>query len=74
MSMKEVDHQQDGAATCALRERRRIEAAVDCGDLPAWVLESCDAWERAAMHYGAAMAKRSERYLQLGDSPSSTCH
>lgn len=74
MSRDEWTLQQDGAASCALRERRRIEAAVDNGDLPLWVLESCEAWERAAMNYGAAMAKRGERYLQMGDRPSSTRH
>ena len=74
MNREELDLQQDGAASCALRERRRIEAAVDNGDLPVWVLEACEAWERAAMTYGATMAKRGERYLQLVDSPSSTRH
>lgn len=54
---KKLEKLQDQAADCALRSRACIEAAVDAGDLPVWVLDTCDALERAALLYGAARAK-----------------
>jgi hypothetical protein len=48
----------DSAAEHALKARRRIERAVENGHVPVWVLETCDAWEQAALAYGAAMARR----------------
>jgi hypothetical protein len=49
---------QDLNAQRALDARRRIERAVENGRLPAWVMDACEAWERAALAYGAAMARR----------------
>jgi hypothetical protein len=40
----------------ALEARRRIERAVDAGELPAWVLATCEQWENAAFNYGAGSA------------------
>ena len=54
---KKLENLQDQAADSALRSRARIEAAVDAGDLPIWVLDTCDELERAALLYGAARAK-----------------
>ena len=48
----------DRAAEHALRARRRIERAVEDGKVPVWVLDACEAWEQAALAYGAAMARR----------------
>jgi hypothetical protein len=48
----------DSAAEDALKARRRIERAVENGHVPGWVLDTCDAWEQAALAYGAAMARR----------------
>jgi hypothetical protein len=60
--MKTVQEKQiqsiDSAAEHALKARRRIERAVENGHVPVWVLETCDAWEQAALAYGAAMARR----------------
>ena len=47
----------DRAAEHALQARRRIERAVEDGRVPVWVLDTCEAWERAALAYGAAMAR-----------------
>ncbi len=41
------------ASDRALEARRRIEKAVDAGELPAWVLATCEQWESAAFNYGA---------------------
>ena len=56
MEVKDVERVLDTAADAALQARRRIEAAVDAGELPAWVLSACEQWEQAAMIYGAARA------------------
>ena len=50
ISMKDVAEQ-------VLHERMRIERAVDQGQLPAWVLDACERWEKAAMGYGALLAR-----------------
>jgi hypothetical protein len=44
------------AAEHVLHARMRIERAVDQGHLPAWVLDACERWEKAAMSYGAVLA------------------
>lgn len=41
-----------------LQERMRIERAVDAGHLPTWVLDVCERWEKAAMGYGALLARQ----------------
>jgi hypothetical protein len=56
MEFKDVERVLDSAADAALQARRRIESAVDAGELPAWVLSACEQWEQAAMIYGAARA------------------
>ena len=60
--MKTVQEKQtqsvESAAEDVLKARRRIERAVENGHVPVWVLDTCDAWEQAALAYGAAMARR----------------
>lgn len=58
MSLLGKEAVEDRAAAHALDMRRRIEAAVDCGEVPSWVLQACEIWERSALAYGAAMARR----------------
>ncbi len=48
----------DQAASSAYDARRRIEAAVALGTIPAWVLDACEQWERAALSYGSGIARR----------------
>jgi hypothetical protein len=57
MERKELEGLQDSAADSALKARQRIEAAVDAGELPVWVLDACEVWEKSALMYGAARAK-----------------
>ncbi len=64
----------DRAAEHALEARRRIERAVDDGSLPVWVLDTCEVWERAALEYGAAMARREGVNAPMLAPPSSTVH
>lgn len=58
MNVIQVKDMMDEAAGHALDARRRIEIAIDEGHLPAWVLDACEQWERAAMAYGAGMIQR----------------
>ena len=60
MDQNEVESMQDAAAQAALRARTRIEAGVATGELPRWVLDVCNHWERSSVIYGAARA-----HLQL---------
>lgn len=55
----------DSAAEDVLKARRRIERAVENGHVPGWVLDTCDAWEQAALAYGAAMARRDAGTMPL---------
>lgn len=64
----------DTAAEHALDARRRIEAAVDAGLLPVWVMEACERWEQAALAYGAAMARRELTAGRLMMPPSRALH
>lgn len=57
MDKGKLETQRDLAATDALRARNRIETAVDNGELPRWVLETCEAWERSTLAYGSAVAQ-----------------
>jgi lysozyme family protein len=57
MKTNEKNSSIDQAARHALAARRRIERAVEDGRVPTWVLDTCEAWERAALAYGAAMAR-----------------
>lgn len=57
VTKQELETLLDCAAAAALRARARIEAAVEAGELPAWLLEACNEWERAALVYGAARAQ-----------------
>ena len=59
MNREDLEGVLDSAADDALKARARIEAAVEAGEVPAWVLEFCEAWERSALMYGAARAKLS---------------
>lgn len=72
MDRKELEGMQDHAADSALQARARIEAAVDAGDLPVWVLETCEMWERSALLYGAARAKLGQQApTPLAEMPAS---
>lgn len=48
----DLERQLDLAATLALRTRERIEAAVNTGDVPAWIIDACSVLERASLQYG----------------------
>lgn len=72
MDRKELEGMQDAAADNALRARARIEAAVDAGELPVWVLDTCDNWERWVLMYGAARAKLAQPATRLVEMPASS--
>ncbi|MDP3857029.1 MAG: hypothetical protein Q8Q73_04610 [Stagnimonas sp.] len=57
MDKGKLESVRDNAANGALQARGVIEAAVDQGELPRWVLEICEAWERSSLAYGAASAQ-----------------
>ena len=61
MTKDELEMLMDRSAAAALDARSRIEALVDSGLAPVWVLEACNDWERAAMVYGAARARLREQ-------------
>ena len=48
----DLERKLDLAATLALRTRERIEAGVNTGEVPAWVLDACSVLERASLQYG----------------------
>jgi hypothetical protein len=48
----DLERQLDLAATLALRTRERIEAAVNTGEAPAWIIDACSVLERASLQYG----------------------
>lgn len=48
----DLERKLDLAATLALRTRERVEAAVNAGEVPAWVLDACSVLERASLQYG----------------------
>ena len=48
----DLERQLDLAATLALRTRERIEAAVNAGEVPSWVVDACSVLERASLQYG----------------------
>ena len=53
MSNKDdLERRLDLAANLALRTRERIEAAVNSGEVPAWVIDACNVLERASLQYG----------------------
>lgn len=66
MNHDELELLQDSAADSLLRVRERIEAAVDTGEIPVWVMDACAALERASLVYGAA----AERMKLQGFSPA----
>ena len=74
MDAADVELYMDGAAAAVLAVRRRIEGAVDIGELPAWVIEACEHWERAALAYGAGMARRELAQLQVAPVASVLRH
>lgn len=57
-----------------LQERMRIERAVDAGVLPAWVLDTCERWEKAAMGYGALLARQASARPPTVMPTSATVH
>ncbi len=69
MELKDVGRVLDSAADAALQARRRIESAVDAGELPAWVLSACEQWEQAAMIYGAARAAPTRMSVPAAAAP-----
>jgi hypothetical protein len=52
MKRDDLERKLDLAATLALRTRERIEAGVNTGEVPAWVLDACSVLERASLQYG----------------------
>lgn len=48
----DLERKLDLAATLALRTRERLEAGVNTGEVPAWVLDACSVLERASLQYG----------------------
>ncbi len=67
VTLKDVSEQ-------VLQERLRIERAVDAGQLPAWVLDTCERWERAAMGYGALLARQAAARPPVVMPTSATVH
>lgn len=57
-----------------LQERMRIERAVDAGHLPTWVLDVCERWEKAAMGYGALLARQASARPPTLMAGSQTIH
>ena len=68
----QTEQSMDEAAEHALQARRRIERAVEAGQLPPWVLDACERWEKAALSYGAGMARREEKKPAAIMTPAST--
>lgn len=60
----------DEAALELARQRERLTVAVETGQLPAWVLETSDDLERAAINYGAILARRGAAYVALETAAS----
>jgi len=48
----ELERRLDLAADLALRTRERIEAAVNAGEVPSWIIDACNVLERASLQYG----------------------
>jgi hypothetical protein len=48
----DLERRLDLAADLALRTRERLEAGVDTGEVPSWVLDACNVLERASVQYG----------------------
>lgn len=48
----DLERRLDLAADLALRTRERIEAGVNAGEVPSWVLDACNVIERASLQYG----------------------
>ena len=75
MKTNEKNSSIDQAAQHALEARRRIERAVEDGRVPTWVLDTCEAWERAALAYGQFMARGNDPHDAVVTLPeSSTLH
>lgn len=48
----DLERRLDLAADLALRTRERIEAAVNQGEVPSWIIDACNVLERASLQYG----------------------
>lgn len=48
----DLERRLDMAAELALRTRERVEAAIDSGEVPSWILDACNVLERASLQYG----------------------
>jgi hypothetical protein len=48
----DLERRLDLAADLALRTRERIEAGVNAGEVPAWIIDACNVLERASLQYG----------------------
>lgn len=60
----DLERRLDLAAELALRTRERVEAAIDSGEVPSWILDACNVLERASLQYG----ELSVRLGQPGDA------
>jgi len=68
MDKGKLEALRDNAADSALKARSLIETAVDRGELPRWVLEICETWERSSLAYGSVSAQlqKAPTVLTLG--------
>ncbi len=71
MDASRIKQLMDEAAGSALDARRRIEKAVEIGMIPSWVLDACEQWERAALSYGAGIARRDLKSAAPAQQPVS---
>ena len=53
----DLERKLDLAAELALRTRERIEAGVNAGEVPAWIIDACNVLERASLQYGELAAQ-----------------
>jgi hypothetical protein len=67
----DVERRMDLAAELALRARERVEAAIDAGNVPAWVLDACSVIEKASVQYGElAEQLRRDAPLAVASEPT----
>jgi hypothetical protein len=73
-SKGDLERKLDLAAELALRTRERIEAGVNTGEVPSWIIDACNVLERASLQYGelAAQIKPEPEIIaeaELGGAP-----
>lgn len=68
MERDDLERRLDLAAELALRTRERVEAAIDTGEVPSWVLDACNVLERASLQYGELSVRLGQP--DAGDTPT----